>query len=63
MDVMRSIVLPECRKVGLFPRVYTTRRHDRIAFSPPLIITQEQADEELNRLYPIIAGLKDLKTK
>jgi 4-aminobutyrate aminotransferase-like enzyme len=48
---------------GLVPRIYSDRRHDRLAFAPPLIITEEEADRELDILYAVLAGLKDLKIK
>ncbi len=39
---------------GLYLRVMG----GRLCFSPPLVITQEEADEALDRLYPILAELK-----
>lgn len=41
---------------GLFIRV--TRDQRRVFVTPPLIITEEEADRGLDILYPIIAGLK-----
>jgi len=63
MDIMHNVVLPKCLEKGLLPRVYSIRRHDRIAVSPPLIITEEEMDKELDILYPILAGLRDIKVK
>lgn len=45
---------------GLLNRFYSFR--PRAYFAPPLIITKEQIDEALDLMYPIIAGLKDMKT-
>ena len=39
---------------GLYLRVMG----GRLCFSLPLVITQEEADEALDRLYPILAELK-----
>ena len=39
---------------GLYLRVFRNRQ----CISPPLVITQEEADEALDRLYPILAELK-----
>ena len=39
---------------GLYLRVFGNRQ----CISPPLVITQEEADEALDRLYPIYAELK-----
>ena len=39
---------------GLYLRVFGNRQ----CISPPLVITQEEADEALDRLYPILAELK-----
>lgn len=61
MDVMHNVVLSKCLEAGLLPRVYSARRHDRIAFAPPLIATQAEIDKELNILHPILAGLRDIK--
>lgn len=63
MDIMHTVVLPKCMERGLFVRVFSTTRHDRIAISPPLMITQEEIDTALDILYPILAGLKDIKVK
>lgn len=61
MDIMHTVVLPKCMEKGLFVRVYSTTRHDRMAIAPPLIVTQEEVDRALDILYPILAGLKDIK--
>lgn len=56
-------VLRQCLEKGLLPRLYSTYRHDRLAISPPIIISKKELDKELDILYPIIAGLKDLKVR
>jgi adenosylmethionine-8-amino-7-oxononanoate aminotransferase len=50
----------EALKRGLFVRVssITSTPGDRIAFCPPLIITEPEIDKALDILYPIIANLK-----
>ena len=58
---VRNAVLGRCLEEGLLTRIYTTHNHDRVAFAPPLIITEEEADKELDILFPIISGLRDLK--
>ena len=60
---LRSLLLERCLERGLIPRIYSERRHDRLAFAPPLVITEEEADRELDIVYSVISGLKDLKTK
>lgn len=54
-------VKEECLKAGLFGRFYGFRH--MVYFSPPLIITKEEVDKGLDALYPIMAGLNDLKVK
>lgn len=61
MDVMHNVVLQKCLESGIFLRIYGTRRHDRMSVSPPLIVTKEEVDRALDRLYPILAGLKEIK--
>lgn len=63
LDVMRKVILPQCLERGLLPRVYSTQRHDRLCIQPPLIISEDEADTILDRMYPIIAGLNNLKVK
>ena len=58
---IRNVVLGRCLEKGLLTRIYSTRKHDRVAFAPPLIITEEEADKELDILFPIISRLRDLK--
>ena len=58
---MHNVVLKKCLENGIFLRIYGTRRHDRMSVSPPLIVTQEEADRALDKLYPILAGLKEIK--
>lgn len=55
-----DVIMNECRENGLFARGQRVYGADLIFFMPPLIITKEEADKELDILYPIIAGLKDL---
>jgi len=63
MNVMSEVVRQQCLGKGLLPLVYSARRHDRMVVAPPLIITEAEADKALDILYPILAGLKDLKVK
>ena len=49
----------EFLKAGIFGRFYGFR--DMIYLSPPLIMTKEEVDKGLDALYPIMAGLKDIK--
>lgn len=59
VNVMQSIQ-NEALKNGLFVRVgsIAAGTGDRIAFCPPLIITEKEADKALDILYPILANLK-----
>ncbi|MEE9529042.1 MAG: hypothetical protein V3V88_03210, partial [Dehalococcoidia bacterium] len=57
-DIMDSVVRRQCYEQGLFPRFYRSMHHDRLSFSPPLIITEAEIDKALDILYPIIAGVK-----
>ena len=58
----KAIISPEVASLiqrrgleqGLFLRVFGNRQ----CISPPLVITQEEADEALDKLYPIFAELK-----
>ena len=52
-EVASSIVEHGFEK-GLYLRITA----NRLQFSPPLIITQEEADEALDILYPLVAELK-----
>ena len=56
IDVIRD----RCWGKGLFARGSAQYGVDVVYVMPPLIITKEEADKELDILYPIIAGLKDL---
>lgn len=53
---LAGIIRQECLKAGLFVR--TRVFHDGMVFSPPLIITKEEADKALDLLYPILASLR-----
>jgi len=55
-----DVIMNKCRENGLFARGQRVYGADLVFFMPPLIITKEEADKELDILYPIIAGLKDL---
>jgi len=57
-DIMHGVLVPRCCEKGLFPRFYKSVHHDRLSFTPPLIITKEQTDKALDILYPVIAGLE-----
>jgi len=57
-NIMNSVVRRQCYEKGLFPRFYGSMHHDRLSFSPPLIITEAEIDKALDILYPVIAGLK-----
>lgn len=57
-DVMFGVVRRQCWERGLFPRIYYSSYSDRLFFTPPLIITEEEADRALDILYSIIANLK-----
>ena len=46
------------RRRGFEQGLYLRVMGGRLCFSPPLVITQEEADEALDRLYPILAELK-----
>jgi len=46
------------RRRGFEQGLYLRVMGSRLCFSPPLVITQEEADEALDRLYPILAELK-----
>lgn len=63
MDIMRTVVEKKCWEVGLFPRIWGGPGGDRVAFSPPLIISIEEVDIALDRLYAVLAGLKDIKIR
>ena len=60
---IRRVVLSKCYEKGLFPRMYTNFREDRMSVAPPLIITEEEMDKELDIAYSILKGLKDIKVK
>ncbi len=57
-DIMHGVLIPKCCEKGLFPRFYKSVHHDRLSFTPPLIITKEQTDKALDILYSVIAELK-----
>lgn len=57
-DIMNSVVRRQCYERGLFPRFYRSMHHDRLSFTPPLIITKEQTDKALDILYSVIAELE-----
>ena len=61
IDIMHNVVLKKCLENGIFLRIYGTRRHDRMSVSPPLIVTKDEVDKALDRLYPILADLKEIK--
>lgn len=52
---VKDLIVHRALEQGLYLRV---RGRNRLCFSPPLVITQEEADEALDRLYPILAELK-----
>jgi adenosylmethionine-8-amino-7-oxononanoate aminotransferase len=56
IDVIRD----RCWGNGLFVRGNSAYGIDAVYFMPPLIITEKEADKELDILYPVIAGLKNL---
>lgn len=59
-----DVIRDRCREKGLLIRAFAVFGGvDLVFIYPPLIITKEEADKELDILYPIIAGLKDLKVK
>jgi adenosylmethionine-8-amino-7-oxononanoate aminotransferase len=60
---VRSVVLARCWEKGLFPRMYSNFREDRMSVAPPLIITKEEMDKELDIAYSVLKSLKDLKVK
>jgi len=49
-----NLVIRRALEQGLYLRMVG----NRIGFSPPLVITQEETNEALDRLYPIVAELK-----
>jgi adenosylmethionine-8-amino-7-oxononanoate aminotransferase len=49
-----NLVIRRALEQGLYLRMVG----NKIGFSPPLVITQEEANEALDRLYPIVAELK-----
>jgi len=51
-------VAMEIQRRGLERGLYLRVLGNRLCFGPPLVITQEEADEALDRLYPIMAELK-----
>jgi adenosylmethionine-8-amino-7-oxononanoate aminotransferase len=51
-------VAAEIQRRGFEQGLYLRVLGNRLCFSPPLVITQQEADEALNRLYPIMAELK-----
>ena len=57
-DIMKSVVMRQCYEKGLFPRFYKSVHHDRLSFSPPLIITEAEVEKALDILYSIIAEIK-----
>jgi L-2,4-diaminobutyrate transaminase len=59
-----DVIQRRCRGKGLFARALSGLSDvDMVIVIPPLIITSEEADKELDMLYPVIAGLKELKVK
>ncbi len=58
---LMSRLREEYLKAGLFGRFHGLREF--VSFAPPLIITKEEVDKALDIMYPIIAGLKDIKVK
>ena len=57
-DVTHKELQPKCHERGIIPRFYRNPHHDRIAFSPPLIITREQVDKALDILLSVLVELK-----
>ncbi len=55
-----DVIRERCWGKGLFMRALGKYEVDVVIITPPLIITKEEVDKELDILYPIIAGLKDL---
>ena len=53
-DETLKVIQGRAFKEGLYLRVMA----NRLCFSPPLIITEEEADKAIDRLYPIVAELK-----
>ena len=49
--------MAQCWEKGLYVRVHASYGVDRINITPPLIITEEEMDKELDILYSIIRGL------
>ena len=49
-----DLVLRRGLEQGLYARVL----QNRFCFAPPLIITKEEIDEALDKLYPVLAELK-----
>ena len=48
-------------RAGLFGRFYGFV--ERLYFTPPLTITKEEIDKALDLIYPMVAGLKEIKVK
>lgn len=48
----------QIRRRGLEQGLYTRVLENRFCFAPPLVITKEEIDEALDRLYPVLAELK-----
>ena len=49
-----DLVLRRGFEQGLYARVLA----NRFCFAPPLVITKEELDEALDKLYPVLAELK-----
>jgi adenosylmethionine-8-amino-7-oxononanoate aminotransferase len=54
-----DLIVRRCWEKGLFARGISKYGIDVVYVTPPLIITKEEADKELDILYSVIAGLKD----
>jgi len=49
-----DLIMRRCFEQGLYARVL----QNRFCFSPPLVITKEEIDEALDKVYPVLAELK-----
>jgi adenosylmethionine-8-amino-7-oxononanoate aminotransferase len=59
-----DVIQRRCRGKGLFARALSGLSDvDMVIVIPPLIITKEEVDKELDIMYPILASLEDLKAK
>jgi len=55
-----DVIVSRCWEKGLFMRGLGKYEVDVALITPPLIITKEEADRELDVLYTVLAGLKGL---